>query len=196
MPACLCQAACTLPAFQLALPSSWEGAIVFVQMLSVGQMFYFAVNPAMGLLKAQGRFKLFLAWQAAQLVIVVIAMLLAGRFDDGSGRGIVAVFSFYHVISSPVGLALCISDGRARWRAVAKVFITPLATAMLSVGLATLAAQLIPPTVPGNAAKIGTILMGTLIAHPLCLRVFSPGVFADARLFANRGTSRFQRAVD
>ncbi len=37
------------------------GAIAMTQVLCVGQAFYFPVNPAMGLLKAQGRFAAFFA---------------------------------------------------------------------------------------------------------------------------------------
>jgi O-antigen/teichoic acid export membrane protein len=109
MPLCLCQAAVVGPAIRVLLPGRWEGAETMAVLLSIGQAFYFAVNPAMSLLKAQGRFAAFLVWQGIQLAVVGAAMVAAAKaFPSGSAVAVTAVAALYTTLWSPIGVWLCI----------------------------------------------------------------------------------------
>lgn len=181
MPLCLCQAAVVAPAFRVFLPERWEGASTMALLLSIGQAFYFAVNPAMSLLKSQGRFKAFLAWQGIQLALVGGSMIAAGLlFPDAPAIAITAVASLYTVIWSPIGVWLCIRDNpRAVWRSVL-LFLRPAgaaAFAVLPVGAAF--------TVWGGTgwwwdiARIASIPTATLLLYPLLLKRLDPETFNE-----------------
>lgn len=192
MPACLCQAACARSAFALALPPAWDGAIVFVQMMSIGQMFYFAVNPAMGLLKAQGRFGLFFVWQAIQLVVVAGAMVVAGRNSEQPGNNIVAIHSFYHIASSPIGVMLCLSSSDGRRTAIWRIFVAPFVASAACVGTGAALGSLMPDSGLWNLARISVTMLVSLTTYPLVLRTIAPESSRDLKEFVQRTVSRLR----
>lgn len=179
MPVCLCQAACVGPAFALMMPPKWSGAAEFCQLMSAGQAFYFAVNPAMGLLKAQSRFKAFFTWQAVQLVAVVVLMTAAGWASSNPGLAIIGVFSFYHVIFSPIGIALCIPRGSGRAKAFSEVFLRPLLASVAAVGPPALAFALFGAAPVAQGMALVAIPLFTLAAYPFLLRRIAPATYAN-----------------
>jgi len=176
MPLCLCQAALLGPAFRCFLPAKWEGAILLGQMLSAGQALYFSVNPAMGLLKAQGNFGAFLAWQLAQLVLVVAAMWVAGRWGGEQATAwIVGVYAFYHVVSSPVGVWLCVRGTHHIGRSLAAIFVVPMIAALAAVAPAYFAlGMLLPPGRTTDLATIAAVPLVAMAAYPWLLRRLAP----------------------
>lgn len=77
VPLSLMQAVLAVPAFTVLFESKWTGSIAIFAALSVGQAFMFVSAPSIALLKAQGRFRVYFAWQAAQLVTAVTVFVLA-----------------------------------------------------------------------------------------------------------------------
>jgi PST family polysaccharide transporter len=77
VPLSLLQAALALPLFGLFFAEGWAPAAPILAALSVGQAFVFVSAPAIALLKAQGRFRTYVAWQACQLVVSTGIFLLA-----------------------------------------------------------------------------------------------------------------------
>ena len=77
VPLSLMQAALAVPAFAVLFEAKWTGSVAIFAALSVGQAFMFVSAPSIALLKAQGRFRAYFAWQAAQLVAAVTVFVLA-----------------------------------------------------------------------------------------------------------------------
>lgn len=181
MPLCLCQAALLGPAFRCFLPAKWEGAILLGQMLSAGQALYFSVNPAMGLLKAQGRFGAFLAWQTGQLVLVVAAMWAAGSYaGEQATAWIVGVYAFYHVVSSPVGVWLCVRGTHHIGRSLAAIFIVPMVAALLAVAPAfALMNFVLPAGRLTDLAGMVVVPLAALATYPWLLRHLAPQTHAE-----------------
>jgi teichuronic acid exporter len=77
VPISLVQAALAVPAFTMLFEPKWTGSIAIFAVLSIGQAFMFVSAPSIALLKAQGRFRAYFAWQFAQLVTALVAFVLA-----------------------------------------------------------------------------------------------------------------------
>lgn len=167
VPACVCQAVVVGPLLRIALPESWLGAIPMAVLMSAGMAFYFPVNPAMALLKAQRRFTAFFAWQGVQLVVVIGAMIVAGwRYSDHGPLPIVAIYGTYHVIMSPIGVWLCVRDTGAARAALKQVFVLPtVATlvALLPVAAAAYGIEQIPTS---RTRDLLMIAAGPLLMFP------------------------------
>lgn len=196
MPVCMLQAATAPAAFDLFLPAGWSGAVVMTQLLCLGQMFYFPVNPAMGLLKAQGRFNAFFLWQSAQLLLAIAAMVVAGSLiPDHAAMAIVLVAAATPIVSSPVGVWLSVKGFTDSRRGVAAIFAAPLAASIVAV---------VPPAlflrlgfVEGpmrSVAELVLIPCITLVAYPLALRFLSPPLFAELRSISSRFVPGLQRS--
>lgn len=176
MPLCLLQAAVVGPAIRLLLPERWGAAAPLAVLLSAGQAFYFAVNPVASLLKAQGRFAVFVAWQSVQLVVVVGAMFLVGwRAGNDSTAAISAVAGLYTVAWAPIGVWLGVRGDRgAMWRSV-MLFLRPLAATTLVLGPAVGALTLL--ITPGATSDLWYLVALPLVMtalYPIALRLVDP----------------------
>jgi hypothetical protein len=163
------------------MPASWQNAITIAQLLSVGQAFYFVVNPAMGILKAQGRFATFFTWQLIQLIVVIGAMVLCGSYSDSPALGIIAVYSFYHVVFSPIGLALCVPRGQGLGTALKDVFLTPMAASLTALVPLVVAVWLLPPSPMCDVLVLTLALALIALAYPPILRKFAPETHAECK---------------
>lgn len=183
MPVCLLQAALAGPAIRLLLPERWEGAIQMTVLLSAGQAFYFAVNPAMSLLKAQGRFLTFLAWQAVQLAIALGAMVGIGiASGTKSTMAITAVAGLYSVVSAPVGVWLCVRGQPGAALRSAMLFAKPLAASAIAVGVPALGLGMLLSA--GTASDIWHLALLPVLAlaiYALLLRVSDPAAGRELR---------------
>jgi teichuronic acid exporter len=181
MPVCLLQAVLCASAFRSMLPERWAGAISMTQLLCVGQGFYFAVNPAMGFLKAQGRFGTFLAWQGAQLVLVTAAMFAAGYWcAEQKPLAVITVAALYHVISSPVGVWLCVRGADRSVAMTLDLFLRPLLVATLSIALPYVAlCKLLPTGYLGDWLLLTITPVIALFAYPWLLRTLAPRAAHD-----------------
>jgi O-antigen/teichoic acid export membrane protein len=179
MPVCLCQAACVVPAFALFMPEGWSGAAEYCRLMSAGQAFYFAVNPAMGLLKAQGRFGAFFRWQLAQLALVVALMVAAGKWAGDPGWGIILVFSFYHLVFSPIGIALCVPRGSGLTTASVTIFVRPLLASVGALAPPVAVFALIGRGLLADALSLAVVPAWALLTYPLLLRLVAPETHAS-----------------
>jgi len=182
IPACICQAVLLGASFRLFLPASWHGAIAMGEMLSLGQALYFTVNPALGLLKAQGRFATFLIWQGVQLAVVFSAMVVAGSLaGDSAAVAIVAVCSAYHLISSPCGIWLCIAgSGQPFLPTLWRIFCLPMIAAAVSIGpIIALIVCFIPAGPAADVVTIIAIPLAAISLYPLSLQWLAPETAAE-----------------
>jgi O-antigen/teichoic acid export membrane protein len=111
VPLSLMQAALAVPAFTLLFEAKWTGAIAVFAVLSIGQAFLFVSAPAIALLKSQGRFRTYFAWQVGQLLVAVVAFTLAVRF--GGEAALAAAESIGLPVDPTAGKALALSIASA-----------------------------------------------------------------------------------
>lgn len=176
MPVCIMQAALAGPAIRLLLPERWQGAIAMTAVLSLGQAFYFAVNPVMSLLKAQGRFVAFLAWQAVQLAAALGAMIALGiALGEDATLPITLVAGLYTIVSAPFGVWLCVRGTPAAALRSVLLFARPLAASVAAIAPAYVALRWL--VAPGTASDIASLIAlpaVAAIAYPLALRTVDP----------------------
>lgn len=156
VPLSLLQAALAEPIFLLFFEAKWTGAIPVFAFLSIGQAFYFAVAPTMGLLRAKRQFKKLLVWQLIQLAASVLLYSLAASATNASG--VAAVDTGIWAISAIAGGALALQGTGFNWNALIQPFVTPWSTA-LPIACATWAIWL-------ALRPLGTV--GALIAVAIC----------------------------
>ena len=193
IPVCLLQAVLAPAAFRLVLPETWSGAVALAQILSVGQAFFFAINPAIGLLTAQGRFGTYMLWQTIQLVVVVTGMIAAGASSRAAPLvPIVLVGGLYHVVSAPVGVRLAVRGaGVPLWRSL-DVFLRPLALAIGCILPVAWGASQIPPPLGGDLLALVTVPVLSLGAFAFLVRRFDPAVATDFGMLARRIRDRLR----
>lgn len=176
MPLCLLQAVLVGPAIRLLLPDRWDGAVAMAALLSAGQAFYFAVNPAKSLLKAQGRFRAFVAWQAVQLGVVLAAMFAAGAIGgDSAAVAISAVAGLYTVVWAPIGVWLGLRGSPAAALRSVTLFLRPFVAAAITLGpAATALSALLEPGQASDVWHLVALPAVTLALYPLALRILDP----------------------
>jgi lipopolysaccharide exporter len=135
IPISLFQAAVSGPLFDLLFGDKWDGARGVFIVLSFGQAAAFAVGPTLAVFKAQGRWKLLLATQMAQLVFVIGAVLLPSIIQGGPGDSdrqviwIASVSAIQHFLFCPLGAWLAVRPTGARVRGLFLAFHVPLLAA-------------------------------------------------------------------
>ena len=110
VPFSLLQIVLAEPFFRLLLLEKWQPAVPVFQVLSLMQVFYFAVAPSMSCLKAQRRFGLIFIWQGAQLILSLPVYWFAVR--QGEALGVAIASALMWTISAPIAVWLCIKVGR------------------------------------------------------------------------------------
>ena len=176
IPVCLLQAVLAPAGFHVFLPERWTGAIAMTQVLCIGQAFYFPVNPAMGLLKAQGRFTAFFAWQAVQLLLALATMFAAGYlFRDHAALAVVVVAAACPVVSSPFGVWLSIRHRKSGNGGTLSIFVAPTLASVIAIVPAYFACEsLLSPSVARDWTELVAIPIFAVLTYPLLLRMFAP----------------------
>ena len=199
MPLCLMQAAVAEAAFELLLPAKWMPAVPMLQFLLIGQCFYVAVSPAMGLLKAQGRFTTFLWWQFAQFAVTVLGMFTYGSISSNNPTlGMVAIVALSNVIFAPIGILLCTHNtGIGALRAFL-TSLNPFIIAVITVGTTYSVIQIACFNRFGQT--VGWIMEIVLLpllsgaCYVLALKVFAPKVLQDGVALSEPIFSRLRRS--
>jgi O-antigen/teichoic acid export membrane protein len=192
MPVCILQAALTPAAFHTLLPATWGGAIVMTQLLCLGQAFYFPVNPAMGLLKAQGRFGAFFAWQSVQLFVAVLAMWIVARLAVGSASiAIVSVAALLPLVSSPFGVWLSIRHRKSGSGGTLSIFLAPTTAAIVSIGPAYFATEyLLPEGATRDWTQLLVVPLVALFLYRFTLRYLAPAQYGEIEQIVRAAVNR------
>ena len=145
------------------------------------------LNPAMALLKAQGRFATFLIWQGAQFVAVTSGMLLVGQAWSHLGPlPIVAVYGLYHVVMSPIGVYLCVRGEGLAASAQMAIFVRPLVTAIIAlVPVAGLywVSSVAPVQWQRDTLIVLLVPIGMLMTYPPCLKRLDANTYFECWRF-------------
>lgn len=184
VPVSIFQAALAVPVFGLLFGSKWDGAVAAFVALSIGQAFMFVSAPATALVKAQGRFKAYVAWQLCHLVLAVSAFCLAAIHgpdpalwlaraiglpapqESGIPLAVAIASAAVWAVSCPVGVWVGGRPASLPWRSVIGVFVGPWLYAAPAAGAvvgAWLGLRLaVSPVVAASAVTF-------LVAPPLLL---------------------------
>jgi hypothetical protein len=101
----------------------WQPASHIFAVLSICEAFFFASAPTMAMLKAQGRFTTFLAWQSAQLVGSCVLLPIAALLGGGLAVAICATCLW--AVGLPVAVWLSLrNSGHTIWDAL-RLFAIP-----------------------------------------------------------------------
>ena len=180
VPLCLLQAGVADPAVRLLFEPRWYAAIPVLQVLSVGMALRLVTEPSYSMLKAQGRFPLFLRLGVVSTV-VYYAFAGVGVWRGGM-LGVAVGVAAWLVVVGPIQLFLAIRPGGGRMRDVLGVYLAPCGAGALAVGLGVGAAEALPRSVPARdlARAIVTALVAIAAYLPL-IRRFAPDVCGELR---------------
>lgn len=197
MPVCILQAALAGPAIRLLLPERWDGAIAMTAVLSLGQAFYFAVNPVMSLLKAQGRFMAFLLWQAVQLAVALGAMIGLGMaLGEDATMPITLVAGLYTIVSAPVGVWICMRGSPHAAMRSALLFVRPLVASAAAILPAWVALRwLMAPGTASDIVHLAALPLAAALSYPLALRIVDPEAGREIRHIASLVRTRVKGAA-
>lgn len=178
VPASFLQAALAEPLFLLIFPEKWAPAIHVFAILCVGQAFYFAMAPAMALLKAQGRFRAFFIWQATQLVA---SFVLYPIFAYNWGAiGVSAIDTVIWGISVPVAVVIGTSVAGGTIRTALAVFVAPWSTSVPIAAAAWGAWLLLKPMgVPGMVIALAVVGPAAFVLSILATRLSQPATWME-----------------
>lgn len=186
VPISLMQAALAPALFLLFFDPKWIGSVPIIVSLSLGQAFLFMIMPATALLKAQGRFKAYLAWQAAQFVSAICLLSATGWLGQDVARSllerigvapdpdgivpfaIASAGALNGAVFLPMAVWIAGRPGRVGKRTVARLFLAPWLVSLPAAAIAV-------------GAWLGLLaLMPAWIAHAVTLFAIGPVLLVAA----------------
>jgi O-antigen/teichoic acid export membrane protein len=175
---CSLQAALGELLFSVVFDIRWRPAALVFAWLSIAQAFFFAAAPTMALLKAQGRFRLYLAWQVIQAVVSVpvFALLAArgGAIYVATGTAVLWAASL-----TIVACVACRAGGVPAWKTLEALYRPWVAALVVAVPVHFAAANLPHmPFAPGLATVVALALAGVVAALTLN-RLTYPAAWID-----------------
>jgi O-antigen/teichoic acid export membrane protein len=183
VPLSLLQAALAEPMFALLFPGKWDAALPVFAVMSVVQCFYFGVTPGISMLKAQARFGAYFAWQAAHVVIALVAYAVAATY--GGALAVAVTDTGIWAVSVPFATWLATrGSGRSAVEAIT-VFTAPWVTAAPVALLAWLAWKGLAPY--GVAGQVISLAVVGPIAFAMSMGVIrwtQPATYAELRSLA------------
>ncbi len=171
VPVCLLQAALAEPLFGLFFEAKWQSAIGVFAVLSVLESSYFATAPTMAMLRAQGRFAVYFAWQVAQFVVAATAFVLVA--SDHGAMGVSVCSALIWMVALPVAVWLCARPtGGTLWSAI-RVFVRPwLSGVPIALGAWLAWTLLRPMGVPGMVIALVVVGPAALWLAMIATRAF------------------------
>jgi PST family polysaccharide transporter len=189
VPVCLTQAIFSGLIFGIFFDARWKDAAPVFAAMSVLESFFFAAAPTMAMLKAQGRFRTFLAWQGCHLV--VSAGIFAVAASRGGSLAVAIASAALWSVSLPSAVWLSVRRGGFGPAAAIRVFAAPWTTA-LPIGL--MAWLAIGPLCSlgqgGRFAALFLLAPATLTAMLLATRLSQPSVYREVSGLVARLASR------
>lgn len=178
VPICLMQAAFGESLFALLFEPRWQPAARIFSILSLSESFFFAASPTMALLKAQGRFRTFLAWQASQLVVSLIVFPFAAAGAESAG--VAAAAAGIWAVSLPIAVWLGIRGSGYTMISSLGIFAAPWSTALPLAAAGWLGAVWLGQFGAwGHLAALATLAPTCLLSMLLATRISQPSVYAE-----------------
>lgn len=191
VPASFLQAALAEPLFLLIFPEKWAPAINVFAVLCIGQAFYFAMAPAMALLKAQGRFKAFFVWQASQLAASLVLYPVFAHFWGAIGVSVIDTVVWG--ISVPVAVILGTSVAGGTWRTALAVFVAPWSTSVPIAAAAWGGWLLLKPMgTAGMVIALAAVGPAAFILSVWATRFSQPATWSELQPMIGKAATKFK----
>ena len=193
VPICLTQAAFSDTLFRIFVRGDLVAAAPVFAALSVAEAFYFASAPTMAMLRAQGRFGTFLAWQVVHLAAALVALPIAASW--GGSIAVAITIAALWSISLPMAVWVTTRNAGGSLLASIRIFIAPWITGLPIAGGAWFAAAAVAPM--GTLAQVTALAIGApccCVLMLLATRLIQPDVFQEMSSIARRLLARVRRA--
>jgi PST family polysaccharide transporter len=185
VPVCLAQAVLAGPLFLMVFPERWQPAAPVFAMLCLSEALFFAAAPTMALLRAQGRFRAFLAWQGIHLVVAVLVLPMAAT--NAGAFGIAVTTTCLWAVSLPIAVSVAARRGGVGMATSLKVFLMPWLTCVpVATGAWFLVQWLDGHGKLGALASLSIVGPTALACMVLSFRWTQPEAFSDLRFIAGR----------
>ena len=194
VPIALLQAALAGPIFSLLFAPKWNGSLTPFIVLSMSQAFYFGISPTIALLKAQGHFRAFFAWQAVHFVVAAITYSIAASLG---GAIAVAVSDLaIWAISAPFAMWLSTRQTHVPALRCVMTFVLPWVTAAPVCALVWLGSNsLAQYGSGGNIVSIFVLGPVGLAVALWAVRITQPATHAELSSLATRAARGLARRV-
>ena len=194
VPIALLQAALAGPLFSLLFAPKWNGSLAPFIVLSMSQAFYFGISPTIALLKAQGHFRAFFAWQAVHFVVAAIAYSMAASLGGAIAVAIsdLAIWA----ISAPFAMWLSTRQTHVSALRCIKTFVLPWVTAAPICASVWLGSNsLAQYGSGGNVVSIFVLGPVGLAVALWAVRITQPATHAELSSLATRAARALARRV-
>jgi O-antigen/teichoic acid export membrane protein len=171
------------PILHLFFAKKWEPSIRVVQLLSLGTSFSMVGGVANSLLQSRGKFRTLMnlsIGMAILFVLLVIPAALPGAPESiAAADRVAAAVGLFHFTYGPIMLYAALRTINGSWRDVANIYLPAATSAVISIGGATVIANLLPPFHGYYLAQIVLICTLGLAAHALLARWLAPDTARD-----------------
>ncbi len=187
IPMCVLQGVLAWPLINLLYPDRWSGSAPVLAILSVAQVFFFAVGSTTAVLKSQSRFGSYVRWQGIQSLVLVpalaigdglVAPWLHATFGVTDAKAKCAAFAILlvYAVTCPAGVWIAIRGRGGTLADAIGLFLKPLSACIPGSALVLVMVALSPRT---PVADIATIAIGATVFFGLyfiLLRMIAPEV--------------------
>jgi PST family polysaccharide transporter len=175
VPYCFLQAALAPSVMRVLFGAKWDGAIVLVQILSIGLAFDAVTWVAGTLLSARGQFQRAF-WYSCLFappffVIVAVGAALAGAY------GVAIGVSGFYIVMAPIYSYVVFKRTGATLHDIATIYGPPIGFA----ALAAVAPALIASRLANSLEQMATILVLGFGIYGVLVKVLSPAVYEEVR---------------
>jgi hypothetical protein len=193
--------------FRIFFGTKWDGAVPIFLVLSFMQAFIFVATPIMVMLKAQGRFRLILAWQLSHVLVgacLIVALVKFGTDFVALLPGLVGLPTTRETaaplaasiagtllwgIGCPYALHAAGQRAGTSWRSVLAALVQPWPAALSGGLLVGMMPHMLKPIVGDLYANIATIVL----AAPIALAAIA--LAAASNIDSRRELQQFARAL-
>jgi O-antigen/teichoic acid export membrane protein len=185
VPVCLTQAIFAGALFSLVFEARWQSAASIFAAMSILESFFFASAPTMAMLKAQGKFRTFFAWQSIHLAVSVPVIIWSA--SRGGAFGVAVGSATLWAVSLPIATWLCVRDVGLGPMATVRAFLAPWSTSLPIGGAAWLGSNwLCGQGRLGQATALFGLAPLSLLLMLLATRWSQPAVYQESVALVTR----------
>jgi O-antigen/teichoic acid export membrane protein len=172
IPLCFLQAAIAPQVVRVLFDAKWYDGIRIVEILSIGIAPHVVGIPAIGAIKAQGRFRSYLGVSVVAAAAFV-TLVYAGARQYGIHGAAISVAAYSWTIA-PFCVYVAIRPSGGRLTDVLRIFALPLCASLGCFGVALLAGALIRRVVDSDILQLIVVTISALCLYAAVVRILDP----------------------